>query len=102
MLFRARNSLILTRVRWHLEAAFTRLAPDVSPRAWWRRLRHTSGFGRVVFLTFGIGDLDQGLRRLTVFLQKLGEALGREGMHFNLETAVSKYLSDAATKRSDG
>jgi sulfate permease, SulP family len=26
----------------------------------------------------------------------LGEALGREGMHFNLETAVKKYLSEAA------
>jgi hypothetical protein len=23
----------------------------------------------------------------------LGEALGREGMHFNVETAVAKYLS---------
>jgi len=27
----------------------------------------------------------------------LGEALGREGMHFNLETAVAKYLSEAAS-----
>jgi sulfate permease, SulP family len=26
----------------------------------------------------------------------LGETLGREGMHFNLETAVTKYLSEAA------
>ena len=26
----------------------------------------------------------------------LGEALGREGMHFNLETAVTKYLNDAS------
>ena len=25
----------------------------------------------------------------------LGEALGREGMHFNLETAVAKYLGEA-------
>jgi sulfate permease, SulP family len=31
----------------------------------------------------------------------LGEALGREGMHFNLETAVTKYLSDAAAKGLD-
>jgi sulfate permease, SulP family len=31
----------------------------------------------------------------------LGEALGREGMYFNLETAVTKYLSDAAAKRLD-
>ena len=28
----------------------------------------------------------------------LGEALGREGMHFNLETAVKKYLNDASGK----
>jgi MFS superfamily sulfate permease-like transporter len=26
----------------------------------------------------------------------LGEALGREGMHFNLEAAVAKYLSESA------
>ena len=31
----------------------------------------------------------------------LREALGREGMHFNLETAVTKYLNDAAPKRLD-
>ena len=31
----------------------------------------------------------------------LGEALGREGMHFNLETAVTKYLNDTAPKRLD-
>ena len=31
----------------------------------------------------------------------LSEALGREGMHFNLETAVTKYLNDAASKRLD-
>jgi SulP family sulfate permease len=29
----------------------------------------------------------------------LNEALGREGMHFNLETAVTKYLNDAAPKK---
>jgi high affinity sulfate transporter 1 len=31
----------------------------------------------------------------------LREALGREGMHFNLETAVTRYLSDGAPKRLD-
>ena len=31
----------------------------------------------------------------------LSEALGREGMHFNLETAMTKYLNDAASKRLD-
>ena len=31
----------------------------------------------------------------------LGEALGREGMYFNLETAVTKYLSEASAKRLD-
>jgi sulfate permease, SulP family len=31
----------------------------------------------------------------------LCEALGREGMYFNLETAVTKYLSDAPAKRLD-
>ena len=31
----------------------------------------------------------------------LSEALGREGMHFNLETAVTKYLNDVAPKRLD-
>jgi anti-anti-sigma factor len=31
----------------------------------------------------------------------LSKALGREGMHFNLETAVTKYLNDAASKRLD-
>jgi high affinity sulfate transporter 1 len=30
----------------------------------------------------------------------LGEALGREGMHFNLETAVAKYLSESAVGAS--
>jgi len=31
----------------------------------------------------------------------LGEALGRKGMHFNLETAVTEYLNDAEAKRLD-
>ncbi len=31
----------------------------------------------------------------------LGDALGREGMHFNLETAMTKYLSDLAPKKLD-
>ena len=31
----------------------------------------------------------------------LSKALGREGMHFNLETAMTKYLNDAASKRLD-
>ena len=30
----------------------------------------------------------------------LGESLGREGMHFNLETAVTKYLGEAAAARA--
>jgi sulfate permease, SulP family len=30
----------------------------------------------------------------------LGEALGREGMHFNLETAVTKYLGEVAPARA--
>jgi SulP family sulfate permease len=30
----------------------------------------------------------------------LGEALGREGMHFNLETAVTKYQGEAAPARA--
>jgi high affinity sulfate transporter 1 len=30
----------------------------------------------------------------------LGEALGREGMHFNLETAVTNYLGEAAAARA--
>jgi hypothetical protein len=28
----------------------------------------------------------------------LGEVLGRERMHFNLEVAVAKYLASAATR----
>jgi hypothetical protein len=28
----------------------------------------------------------------------LGEALGREGMHFNLETAVAKYVTLPSTE----
>jgi high affinity sulfate transporter 1 len=33
---------------------------------------------------------------LVIQKSSLGEALGREGMHFNLESAVKKYLVDAA------
>ena len=32
----------------------------------------------------------------------LGKMLGREGMHFNLETAVARYLGDNCTARSAG
>jgi sulfate permease, SulP family len=32
---------------------------------------------------------------LMVQKSSLGEALGREGMHFNLEGAVKKYVSEA-------
>jgi high affinity sulfate transporter 1 len=36
---------------------------------------------------------------LMIQKSSLGAALGREGMHFNLETAVTKYLGEAAPAR---
>ena len=90
------------------------LVDDVKPRVVVLDLRAVTDLEYTALKMFTEGEKRQREQGVSVWLvglnpevlavvqrSPLGETLGHEGMHFNLETAVTKYLSRPATDSTD-